>query len=160
MRLSNAVAAAGLAMLVISTASTGTEAVDPDYEAARDTIWAKEIAIYEGRGNGDFGPYLNSTSEAYKGWPPGAKVPADLSGLRNMAGAVTGRDKEELTMELADFTMSGDTAVIYYHTHRTVLPTGEAVDQRYAICHVWVREDGEWRLIGALGRLKSEEEIR
>ena len=133
---------------------------DAEWIAARDDIWAKERAIYNGRSEGDLSTYLDNTSSAYKGWPPGAKTPADLSGLRRMAGSMQGLDKEELTMELADFTMSGDTAVIYYHTHRTSMPDGTPADQRYAICHVWVREDGEWRLIGAHGREKTAAEIR
>jgi len=131
-----------------------------DIDAAKNTIWEKELAIYKGRGEGDLSIYLNNTSERYVGWPPGAKVPADLTGLRKMAQSVSGQNQERLTMELADFTLSGNTAVIYYHTHRTVLPNGEPTDQRYAICHVWVREQGEWRLIGAHGRLKSASELR
>jgi len=131
-----------------------------DKEVAKNIIWQKELAIYKGRGEGDLSIYLNSTSNEYVGWPPGAKVPADLSGLRKMAKSVSGLNQERLTMELADFTLSGNTAVIYYHTHRTTLPNGEPADQRYAICHVWVREQGEWRLIGAHGRLKSPNEIR
>ena len=106
-------------------------------EEAKATIWAKELAIYDGRSRGDLGPYLNSASDQYVGWPPGAKLPADLSRLRQMADSVRGQNQEQLTMELADFTLSGDTAVIYFHTHRTRLPSGEQVNQRFAICHVW-----------------------
>lgn len=156
-RLARCSVALVVALLMGTPATAQTEA---DYIAARDEIWAKEQAIYAGRGRGDLNIYVNSTSPHYKGWPPGAKVPTDLSGLKGMASAMTGLDKERLEMELADFALSGDTAVIYYHTHRTVLPNGEPTDQRYAICHVWTREDGEWKLIGALGRLKPANEIR
>jgi hypothetical protein len=156
-RLARCSVALVVALLMGTPATAQTEA---DYIAARDEIWAKEQAIYAGRGRGDLSIYVNSTSPHYKGWPPGAKVPTDLSGLKGMASAMTGLDKERLEMELADFALSGDTAVIYYHTHRTVLPNGEPTDQRYAICHVWTREDGEWKLIGALGRLKPANEIR
>ena len=128
--------------------------------AARDQIWAKEQEIYKRRGQGDLSYYVANASDRYMGWPPGSKVPADLSRLKEMAGAMVGLNQERLEMELADFTLSGDTAVIYYHTHRTVMPDGTPTDQRYAICHVWTREEGEWRLIGALGRLKPENEIR
>jgi hypothetical protein len=144
----------------LGAAPSRADEADAEYVAARDTIWAKEQAIYKGRSEGDLSNYLNNTSSMYKGWPPGAKVPADLSGLKSMASSMQGLNKERLTMELADFTMSGDTAIIYYHTHRTSMPNGEPADQRYAICHVWTRENGEWRLIGAHGRLKSPIEIR
>jgi hypothetical protein len=133
---------------------------EAEVTAARDAIWAKELAIYKARGEGNLDVYLNSASQRYKGWPPGVKVPGDLSYLRGAADTMRGHNQERLTMELADFTLSGDTAVIYYHTHRTVMPQGEPTDQRYAICHVWTREQGEWKLIGALGRLKPESEIR
>ncbi len=149
-----------LAVLVVMLPLSVSAQTPDDIEAAKNTIWEKELAIYKGRGEGDLSIYLNSTSEKYVGWPPGARAPADLSGLRKMASSVAGLNQERLTMELADFTMSGDTAVIYYHTHRTVLPNGDPTDQRYAICHVWVREQGVWRLIGAHGRLKSANEIR
>ena len=158
---SSCLARCGVALLVVLLMATPALAqTEADYIAARDAIWAKEQAIYAGRGRGDLSIYVNSTSPHYKGWPPGAKVPTDLSGLKGMASAMTGMDQERLEMELADFALSGDTAVIYYHTHRTVMPDGKPTDQRYAICHVWAREDGEWKLIGALGRLKPENEIR
>lgn len=149
------IAAVALALPLLACAQT-----PEDIDTARDIIWAKEQAIYKGRSEGDLSNYLNNTSDRYVGWPPGAKVPADLTGLKSMAKSMIGLNQERLQMELADFAMSGNTAVIYYHTHRTVSPKGEPVDQRYAICHVWVREAGEWKLIGAHGRLKSANEIR
>ena len=57
-------------------------------------------------------------------------------------------------MTQEDFTLSGNTGIIYYSTHRTRLPGGEAVDQSFDIVHVWVREAGRWKLLGALGRDK------
>lgn len=157
-RYTLAIPAAALTLALLTT-GCATQPAQSDEDALAE-IWAMEQAIYAGRADGDLQPYLNAVSEHYKGWPPGAKVPADLSGLRAMAASVTGMNQEELEMELADFTRSGDTAVIYYHTHRTRLPTGEPVDQRFAIIHVYTLEEGEWRMIGALGRLKSEAEYR
>ena len=147
-------------LLAFVLAGTGQAQDAGAVAAARDAIWAKEKAIYAARGEGDLSVYVASTSPHYKGWPPNTKVPADLSRLKSMASGMVGLNKEQLEMELADFTLSGDTAVIYYHTHRTVMPDGTPTDQRFAICHVWTREEGEWRLIGALGRLKPENEIR
>ena len=129
-------------------------------EDAMAEIWAIEEGIYAGRADGDLSKYLAASSPHYMGWPPGAKVPADLSMLKQMAGSVTGQDQEELELEFADFTRSGDTAIVFYHTHRTRLPTGEPVNQRFAIIHVYSREEGAWRLVGALGRLKPESEYR
>jgi ketosteroid isomerase-like protein len=70
---------------------------------------------------------------------------------------ITIPNAEKLEMYFDDLAMHGDTAVIYYNTHRTVLPNGENVDQRYHITHVWTRDtDGDWKLLGAMGRLESE----
>ncbi len=146
-------ATAIIVCLAVSPAAVAqTEA---EFAAARDEIWAKEQAIYKARGKGDLSYYVNNSSERYKGWPPYSPAPADLTNLKEMAAGMVGQNQEQLTMELADFALSGDTAVIYYHTHRTRMPNGEPANQRYAICHVWTREDGVWRLVGAMGREKQ-----
>lgn len=135
------------------------EELDPETIAARDAIWAKEKAIYAARGDGNLQVYADSISDAYVGWPPGLDEPGDSDYLRQAAAnmaAMENVDNEKLTMELTGFTRSGDTAVIYYRTHRTALPTGEPVDQRFHIIHVWTLEEGDWRLIGALGRMLEE----
>ena len=142
--------------LVCVTASplAMTESSEDAYTAARDEIWAKEQAIYKARSNGDLNFYLQNASSGYKGWPPYSENPGGLTYLKNMAADMVGQDQEELTMELADFALSGDTAVIYYSTHRTRMPNGEPANQRYAICHVWTREADGWKLVGAMGREK------
>ena len=125
-----------------------------DEAAARDEIWAKEQAVYEARGRGDVSVYINSSSERYLGWPPGWETPSGLDTLRAGASLMEGMDQEELTMAFENITFSGNTAIIYYSTHRTRLPSGEEVDQRFDICHIWAREEAEWKLLGALGRTK------
>lgn len=142
------------AVICFATSPLATAETDAAYAAARDEIWAKEQAIYKARGNGDLNYYRANASIGYKGWPPYSELPGGLTYLKNMADDMLGQDKEELTMELADFALSGDTAVIYYSTHRTRMPNGDAADQRYAICHVWTREAEGWKLIGAMGREK------
>jgi ketosteroid isomerase-like protein len=152
----------GLALLLLAGLAGGCAPEPPAQsdEDAQAEIWAIEQAIYAGRADGDLSKYLASASPHYMGWPPGAKVPADLSRLREMADSVAGQNQEELELEFAEFTRSGDTAIVFYHTHRTRLPTGEPVNQRFAIIHVYAREQGSWRLVGALGRLKPEAEYR
>lgn len=147
-----------IAVLFITPVAQAEE-TDPETIAARDAIWAKEKAIYAARGDGNLQVYADSISDAYVGWPPGLEEPGDSSYLRNAAAnmaTMENVDNEELTMKLTGFTRSGDTAVIYYSTHRTVLPTGEPVDQRFHIIHVWTLEEGDWRLVGALGRMLAE----
>lgn len=133
-------------------------AVTADYDQARarETIWSKELAIYEARARGDLGVYLANASPRYLGWPPGWDQPSRLDKLRAGAVQMQGSNQEELTMEFADITFSGDAAVVYYDTHRTRLPTGEPVDQRFQIVHVWALENGEWKLLGAMGRTRPE----
>ena len=125
-----------------------------DQSAAKDEIWAKEQAIYAARGRGDLQVYIDNASEHYMGWPPGWPTPSGIGQLRAGAAQMSSMDQEELAMEFEDITFSGTAAVIYYSTHRTRMPGGEAVDQRFDIVHVWVREEGAWKLLGALGRNK------
>jgi ketosteroid isomerase-like protein len=66
---------------------------------------------------------------------------------------MVGQTKEKLTMELMDFTLHGDTAVIYYLNHRTMRPDGTAVDEKFENIHVWVRDGADWKIVGAMSRL-------
>jgi ketosteroid isomerase-like protein len=123
-------------------------------ERARADIWAKELAIYAARGRGDLDTYMRSASNKFLGWPPIWPKPAGLEQMRKDASRMKTQTQEQLTMTLEDFTLSGDTGIIYYSTHRTRLPSGETVDQQFDIIHVWVREAGQWKLLGASGRDK------
>ena len=145
-------------LIGLSASQPAAAQSEAEYVAARDAIWAMEQEIYKRRGQGDLSYYVANSSDNYKGWPPYTKAPADLTNLKKMAEGMVGLNKEQLEMELADFALSGDTAVIYYHTHRTRMPNGDPADQRYSICHVWTRENGSWKLVGAMGREKGRGE--
>jgi hypothetical protein len=119
---------------------------------ARDEIWALEKKIYMGRATNGLEFYLANTSSAFVGWPPQAAKPLDYAGLKASSKDLEGQNREKLTMELTGFTMQGDTGVIYYQTHRTMLPNGTAVDERFEVIHVWIREKGAWKVFGAMAR--------
>ena len=144
-----------LAMLVAACGGQPSGNAEYDRAAAREEIWAKEQAIYAARGEGDLQYYVDNASEHYMGWPPGWPKPSGIDQLRAGVEQMRGLDQEELAMEFGGITFSGDTAVIYYSTHRTRMPTGEEVDQRFHIAHVWAREEGQWKLLGALGRMAA-----
>lgn len=129
---------------------------DYDRDQAKQEIWAKELAIYQARGRGDLQVYVDSTSDSYRGWPPGWPEPSGTQRLRAAIPTMRSANQEQLTMEFADIAFSGNAAVIYYNTHRTRKPRGEPVDERFEIIHVWSRENGEWKLMGAMGRNKPE----
>lgn len=146
--------------LVLLSGCANSIPVTASYDEAKATqdIWAKELAIYEARGRGDLQVYLDSTSLKYLGWPPGWEKPNRLDKLRSGAQLMKEQKatQEELTMKMEDITFSGDTSVIYYSTHRTRMPTGEEVDQRFEVIHVWTKEDGVWNLIGGMARDKQD----
>jgi hypothetical protein len=146
--------AALLPLLAIAPVSGQAPAAAPEaaMATARDAIWAKERKIYQGRAEAGLDYYLQNTSERYVGWPPGIPKPSNLDALRRSSAGLNRRNSEKLEMTLTDFTMQDGTAVIYYQTHRTMLPNGTVVDERFDVIHVWVREGADWKLIGAMAR--------
>ncbi|MYF07485.1 MAG: nuclear transport factor 2 family protein [Rhodospirillaceae bacterium] len=144
-----------LTTLVAACAGPPSSNAEYDRAAARDEIWSKEQAIFQGRSRGDLGVYMGFAAGDYMGWPPGSPAPLGIEQLRARAEQMRGKDQEEIAMEFGDITFSGNTAVIYYSTHKTRLPVGTPVDQTADIAHVWVREDDQWKLLGALGRYTS-----
>lgn len=127
-----------------------------EFTAVRDELWALEQSIYANRREGNLQPYLDRASEAYLGphsaggWEPGTKK------LEEIAKNLEGKAKEKLAMHLRAFSMHGDTAVIYYHNNRTMLPDGTKVDEWYEVMHVWVRENDDWVLLASVPRLMRD----
>lgn len=121
-------------------------------KAVLDTIWAKEMAIYEGRAEGDLTYYLDNASPRFLAWVSGTKVPFRKETLAASGREMKGRGEEVITTELMDFSLSGDTAIIYYRNHRTKLPDGTEVEQFYDNIHVWQRTDGVWMVLASMSR--------
>ena len=127
-------------------------ALDPASAKVRDAIWAKELTIYRERGNGNFNYYIQNTLPDYLGWPPTVGKPQRSDGLANTRARLARDSKEVLSMELVDFALHGDNAVIYYKTHRTRRPDGSATNEVFENIHVWLRDGADWKLFGAMSR--------
>ncbi|MEM9533746.1 MAG: hypothetical protein AAGA23_22695 [Pseudomonadota bacterium] len=127
-------------------------------DAARAEIWEKELAIFTGRGQGDISNYLNVASGEYLGWPPVLPSPTSLDSLRASADQAIALRGEVSNLTQKGFTLSGDTALMYFLNHRTRLGEGMAdeaqrdVSEYYENVHVWVRRDGQWQLVGGFAR--------
>ena len=119
---------------------------------AQAEIWKLENEIYQGRAKAGLKFYLSHVAPDYMGWPPQAPKPLDNSGLKTSAPDLVDNNKEKLTMEPVGFTLEGDTGIIYYQTHRTMLADGTAVDQRFEVIHVWKRNKDTWNIVGAMAR--------
>jgi ketosteroid isomerase-like protein len=115
-------------------------------------IWAAEQAIYAARGRGDLKPYIQAAARDYRAWPPFRPAPAGVEGLNQLGATMATQTKEKLEMRFVSLALSGDAAVIYYQTHRTMLPDGRPVDERFDVTHTWVREDGRWKVLGGMAR--------
>lgn len=127
-----------------------------EWQAARDAIWPKELAIYAGRGKGDLSIYLANTADHYLAWPPHNEVPKGNDGLKATGAAMAGKTQERLAMTFLDLALNGDTAVIYYKTHRTQRADGSPADEHFEVTHTWVRQDGEWKVLGGMARARPK----
>jgi ketosteroid isomerase-like protein len=151
--LTAVVASLALAGVAWTHAAWADAAKDAAKDAARTAIWAKEQAIYAGRAKGDLGPYLSNTAPEFLAWPPYSPAPYGAQTMQGMESGWKDLNQEKLTMEFKDFTLRGDTALIYYLNHRTMLPDGKPVDQNWEIIHVWVLDHGDWKCLGGMQRL-------
>lgn len=155
----NSVQGALSVLLVLCLLAPWASAADEDTvyrDRVRAEIWEKELAVYAGRREGDLQPYLEALASDYKAWPPFRTVPAGSDGLRDLAVRMRGQDQEELEMTFLDFSLNGSTASIYYKTHRTRRADGSPADDHYEVIHVWVREEGTWRVFAGMARDRPE----
>jgi hypothetical protein len=121
-------------------------------DAARAQVWALEQSIYAGRAKGNLSAYNDNLAKGYLAWPPVSDKPLGPTVLHNAASKLHA-SQEKLDMQFVDFSMNGNTAVIYYTTHRTRLADGTAVDNRFETTHTWIREDGKWHVFAGMARL-------
>lgn len=140
-----------IALAGMGTVAAAVVPADPVADA-REAIWAKEMAIYEGRSRGALDFYLKNASANFLAWTAGTPKPFRLDRLREGKATMRGRDKEIIKTSFRDFSLSGDTAIIYYQNHRTRLPDGTAVDQTYDNIHVWQKEGGDWKVLASMSR--------
>ena len=129
---------------------------DAQWHAVKDVLWEKELGIYEGRGRGDLTLYLSSTANNYVAWPPFNEVPKGNDGLKETGASLQGKTKERLKMTFLDLALNGDNAVIYYKTHRSMRADGTPADEHFEVTHTWVKQDGEWKVLGGMARVRPE----
>lgn len=142
-----------LALAAATPVAAATPPPTAETIAARDAIWAQEQSIYAGRGKGDLNPYLAALARGYLSWPPFDAKPKGETGIRATQRKMAGTSGEQLAMTLDDFTLHGDAAIIYYHTHRSRLADGSPADETWEVIHSWVREDGAWKVLGGMARI-------
>jgi ketosteroid isomerase-like protein len=122
---------------------------------AKVEIWAKEMAIYAGRAEGSVDYYLKNTSPNYLAWVYGTPKPFGRDALAANGKNMASQNHEKIDTQFSDFSLHGDTAIIYYINHRTVKPDGTPVDQVFDNIHVWVRENGDWKVLASMSRLEA-----
>lgn len=139
-----------------ASAADAPAAHDARWEAVKQAIWPKELAIYEGRSRGDLSLYLASTATNYVAWPPFNEVPKGNEGLRATGAAMAGKTKERLEMTFLDLALNGNTAVVYYKTHRTMRADGTPADEHFEVTHTWVMQNGTWKVLGGMARARPD----
>lgn len=129
-----------------------------DDAGIEEMIWQKELAIFEGRGQGDLSNYVSVVGDAYLGWPSVLEEPLGADGLRASAAQSSALRGEVSRLTKKGFTRQGDTAIVYFLNHLTrlgegIAPEGERdVDLYYENVHIWTRHEGEWVLVGGMAR--------
>ena len=128
-------------------------------EAALEEIWAMEAKIYAGRATGTMQPYVDAVSRNMLSFPFGTANPIDYVAFVESAKRFKG-DKESNRIYLKGFYLTGgNTAVIFYRSHRTVRPEGTVVDEYWDTTHIYAREEGRWWLMSSINRVSDNKDI-
>jgi hypothetical protein len=139
---------------VLSLAQSAIAQSADEIAKAKDEVWAieKTIYTYEQRNlGGDY--YYNISAENYLGWTYGSSKP--FRKPKVPPKPLTTPTKEVITPEFTDFSLEGNTAILYYTNHRTMLRDGTSVDQYFPNIHVFIREGNNWKLLASMSRLEE-----
>ena len=150
--------AAALTAVILSILSLSLSRAQDAALSPEQQVWALEQEIYARRAVGDMQYYSSISSEHYLGWPAPAEKPASYEAIK-----AQGRDfptGEVINVVSDGISVDGDTAISFFSTQRTTRPGGQSVDERYENIHVYVRRDGDWRLVGAMSRRVLPDQLR
>ncbi|MCC6171341.1 MAG: nuclear transport factor 2 family protein [Gammaproteobacteria bacterium] len=142
-------------------APTDGPAVPADAATARalDEIWAIEARIYAGRARGTMQPYVDAVSRNMLSFPFGVANPLDYAAFAASAQRFSG-DRERNRVFLKGFYLTGgNTAVIFYRSHRTVRPDGAPVDEYWDTTHIYAREADGWKLMSSINRAADSKDL-
>lgn len=145
-------------LLILSACSSGRArdaALTPEQQ-----VWALEQQIYARRAVGDAGFYSSISSEHYLGWPAPGATPSSYESIKGFTSQDVFQPGEVIDVVSNGISIDDDTAISFFSTHRTTRPGGQKVDERYENIHVYVRRDGNWRLVGAMSRRVLPEKLR
>ena len=145
---------AAVAAITLTAGAPAMAQTAEEIEAAKNEIWAMELSIYTGREQGNMDNYRNNVAEGYMAWPPVTAVPMRATNLGRPGDRTNNRELIALTFQ--DFSMNGDTAVIYYKSHRTRRADGTPADDRFDVTHTWVKRDGRWGVFAGMARTTPE----
>ncbi len=120
----------------------------------KDQIWAKELQIYAGRAKGSVTYYRDNASPDFLAWTYGTPKPFRVDNF-NLAGKKM-EDHEKIENVFKDISVHGDTVILYYVNHRTMMPDGTAVDQTFDNIHVWTRDGNDWKVLASMSRLNDK----
>ncbi len=152
--------AAGLVALALGAGSLTLSGAEPAAGSPEAQVWALEQAIYAHRAVGDAGFYTSISSEHYLGWPAPGVAPASYESIKGFTSQGEFQPGEVIAVVSNGISVDGDTAISFFSTHRTTRPGGQKVDERYENIHVYVKRDGNWRLLGAMSRRVLPEDLR
>ncbi len=142
------------AIALFCTAGSALAETPEQVAKIKDQIWAKELQIYAGRAKGSVAYYRDNASPDFLAWTYGTPKPFRIDNFDRAAKTL--QDHEKIENVFKDFSLHGDTAIIYYVNHRTVMPDGTPVDQSFDNIHVWVRDGSDWKVLASMSRLNGK----
>lgn len=125
----------------------------PDTAAMDDEkkeLWKRELRYWSLLCCGDRA-CLEMMAESFLGWPHNANVPQDKAG---MVKALKNYGANPLTPILKPLGLSivDNTAVVHLIRTLSTPPSGpKPPSARIQVLHTWLRQNGEWLLLGGMG---------
>jgi len=122
-------------------------------DSVEEIIWAKELAIFAGRAQGNIQPYIDVVHPGFLAWAALTDAPVTRQQFIERYTAVDPLSPgEEVTLKRNAISIEPSLAIVYFTTHRTRRPGGEAVDEYFENIHVWSLHEGDWKVIASMSR--------
>jgi len=125
-------------------------ALNQEYPDVEKEIWQVEERYWECWIKGDIEGYMSLLHEDFIGWPSSLEMPGDKTAAREFVQNFWTQIKLfAFEMKPAGIKIIDNVAVVHYFLVWKD-ENGNQVGNRYRITHTWMKQEGNWQVIGGM----------
>ena len=140
-----------IALILLAFCCLYSLAVEPN-QTAEEEIWKLEETYQSNHKNANHSGILFIYHKDFIGWPGTKSQPARKSEMPDYLDQNFPKPRnDEVEIERKGIQVISNVAINHYLLHvSSVNEDGEQIKQSFRMTHTWLKEDGQWKILGGM----------